>query len=632
MRGVLALVLAGAIGLALSAQVAPVRPSRSAPPPLPNSLEHVDAVVTDQQGHPITDLKIDDFSVIEDGNATPVVTLAFAGAGGTDRSNPAVVPVASRADEENESGRDGARVFAIFLDEYHVAPGPEADRARELAAGFLRSLGPRDLAVVVKPLDSLLTLRLTHDRDELLRAVDSFEGRKDDYTPKNSFEKNYLTAAPSRNESVRSQIVASALDALTTHVGRLRPGRKTILVVSEGFMRPPRRRDDPLPTVESILRTANRTGVSIYAIDPQALAASGSNAPGDVDADAGAARDVLRTLTGETDGRFSFEPADISTAVPRMMADASAFYVLAFRPAHPTELRTLHPVEVRVKRPNAVVHARRGYWSASPDDLLRARTELRASIPVPPPQPMRHASALIHPWFGVARGTRDPSAGGGSSAMEVSFVWEAVPPIPGERIRVGPPALVSLKATRMTDGLVVFEGDVRPSNVGDDGLNEQPREAMFVSPPGRLLVEARIQDAEDHVLDTDVRDLIVGGLAGPVEIGTPQVFRAESQREFRVLDADPDAAPVAVRDFLRSDHLLIRIPVYGVESASEVTAALGSKGSAMRDLPIALIPGTSIYRVDFPLAGLVVGEYAVKIVAKTAAGDASDTVAFRVVP
>jgi len=307
MRGVLVLAFAGGLGLAASAQVAPVRPPRSAPPPLPSTLERVDAVVTDQRGHPITDLKAEDFSIVEDGNTTPVVTATFSAAAG-DQSSAPVLPVSSRGDEENESSREGARVFAIFLDEYHIAPGPEADHAREIAAGLLRSLGPRDLAVVVKPLDSLLTLRLTHDRDELLRAVESFDGRKGDYTPKNDFEKNYLTAAPSRNESVRSQIVASALDALTTHVGGLRPGRKTLLVVSEGFMRPPRRRDAPLPSVESILSTANRSGVSIYAIDPQALAAD-PNDP--VDADAAAARDVLRTLTSETDGRFIFEPAEI---------------------------------------------------------------------------------------------------------------------------------------------------------------------------------------------------------------------------------------------------------------------------------------------------------------------------------
>ena len=63
------------------------------------------------------------------------------------------------------------RLVAIYLDEYHITAGADADRAREALTAFLdRELGPRDLIVVMKPLDSLYSIRLTEDHDEIGRA------------------------------------------------------------------------------------------------------------------------------------------------------------------------------------------------------------------------------------------------------------------------------------------------------------------------------------------------------------------------------------------------------------------------------------------------------------------------------
>jgi hypothetical protein len=313
------------------------------------------------------------------------------------------------------------------------------------------------------------------------------------------------------------------------------------------------------------------------------------------------------------------------------MADASAYYVLAFHPAHPTEFKAFHPVELRVARANVTMHARRGYWSASADDLLLARTETRAALPRPPPQPMRHTSPLIHPWFGVERG----SGGQGEidGRVQVSFVWDPVPPVPGDRARTGPPTLVSLKAMNAIDGSTVFAGTVRPSTAGSSSSLDAPVEANFDVKPGRLLVQIAIQDADAHLLDTDVRDVIVGGLPGPVEVGTPEVLAARSAREYRELGADRSAVPVGTRDFTRDERLLIRVPVYGRDPSIEVTATLASKlGSAMRSLTATPVPDTWLYEIDLPLAGLAAGEYSIQIAATGNTGNSHDAVSFRVIP
>src|SRR3954467_17185 len=96
----------------------------------------------------------------------------------------------------------------------------------------------------------------------------------------------------------------------------------------------------------------------------------------------------------------------------------------------------------------------------------------------------------------------------------------------------------------------------------------------------------KTEEAGARGLDTDVRDLVVGAFSDPVTIGTAQVFRARSAREYREIVADPAAAPVAARQFSRADRLLIRVPVYASGVSPSVSARLVSRfGSALRDLP-----------------------------------------------
>jgi hypothetical protein len=173
---------------------------------------------------------------------------------------------------------------------------------------------------------------------------------------------------------------------------------------------------------------------------------------------------------------------------------------------------------------------------------------------------------------------------------------------------------------------------VTPSNGGGSiGVSDRS-EASFELPPGRVLVQMKIQDAGARVLDTDVRDLIVGTFKGPMTVGTAEVYRARSARELRSISADPSAAPVAARQFSRADTLLIRVPVSASGEQPTVTARLVSRfGSALRDLPAARGAG-NLYEIDLPLASLATGEYAVEVNATAAGKTARETVPIRVTP
>ena len=130
------------------------------------------------------------------------------------------------------------------------------ERAREVIAQFVeRELGPRDLLVVMKPLDSLLAIRLTSDRDAAQKVIATLEGRRDDLTPREGYERNSMVGSPQRIQTLRTQIAISALNALAVQLGTLNNLRKTLIVVSERLDHAPRGRgQERLATVEGLVR------------------------------------------------------------------------------------------------------------------------------------------------------------------------------------------------------------------------------------------------------------------------------------------------------------------------------------------------------------------------------------------
>lgn len=604
-----------------------------ASPPSP-PLAHIAVTASDARGRVVADLRSEEVEIVQGGGPLAVETVRFITADGGADESPA--PIRSRADEQAEAAREGARLFAIFLDEYHVSAGAGVERVREALVRFVeQDLGPRDLVVVVKPLDSLLNLRLTRDHDAVARAIKAFDGRKGDYTPRTAFERDYVAGATARIAALRAQIATSALHAIAVHLGTLSVTRKAIVVVSEGFASGQRRRGDgELPTVDAAIRAAGRSNASFYAIDPGALA-SAAGAPADPAADGSpdssseaSERGTLRRLAAETGGQAIFTPAALAAGLTRVISESTGYYVIAFRRPHdeaPADLGQFHAIQLRATRPGVRLEGPQGYWAPSFEDLMRARAAEQAAAPPPPPELPPRRSPLIRPWFGLARGAE--------GRTRVSFVWEPVAAMPGAPRRAQAPARITLKASQ-ADGTPVFEGTVRSASAFVAGApNDEPSLAVFEAPPGRLRVQMTIEGADKRLLDTDVREVVVGALAGPVALGTAEVLRAQSARLYRALEADPGAAPVAAREFSRAERLLIRVRAYAALGAPEVSARLLSTlGSAMRDLPVTRGPGPDLHQVDLPLAGLAAGEYRIELVVRSGGGEAAQAVTFRVMP
>ena len=282
----------------------------------------VDAIVTDKHGAPIAQLLPQDFTVLENGVEQKIDRVEW-------RTNtpPAVGPIAPPSeirndeDERRAAKEPGTRLVAIYLDEYHVSAGPSTERVRVAVSRFIdEQIRPGDLLVVMKPLDHLTEIRFTRDRDAARQSVSSFTGRRNDYTPRNTFEEQYLGKSPAAARAARAQIVMSGLRALATRMGELDGGLGGIVLMSEGFTTDvPRGRERRLPDLPGLVRAASRFRVLLYAFDPGDAASSfPAAADGDADVESSA---VLQGLARQTGGDGLPAGQDLGPAFQRVSRD-----------------------------------------------------------------------------------------------------------------------------------------------------------------------------------------------------------------------------------------------------------------------------------------------------------------------
>lgn len=606
-------------------------------------------VVRDAGDRPVATLTAEDFDVtsVTDGGAPiRVLDARFISARQSASSAGAAPSGAARTTDAADGADDattpepGAHLFALFLDEYHVAAADSA-RVRALLEDFIqRHTSPRDWFLVVKPLDPLLALSPTRGPASALSAVASFEGRLGDYVPRSAFERELIAADPVRIDRARARIATSAVQAIATRLGQLGATRKAFLIVGQEIvgqefdpLRALGRLGEPLPAIDAIVRAAERGSVSISTLDPRAMphtpspallqssqrtrvAPSRGRGVDATDATVSAPETHFAQLVRLTDGRTIRAPFD--GGLSGLAADLGDYYVLTLRGADDGQY---HPVDVRLARPGLYARARPGYWAPSAEALARASRDAAARPTRPALLPLR-SSSLIVPWFGQERIDADRT--------RVTFVWDVAPRRAGDRARGLPPSRVVVSA-KAADGTTLFDGTVQALSSGMSTVSA----VAFEARPGRVRLQMSIQDASAHELDTDVREVVVSAFGGTVGLGTPRVFRARTAREYNALTRDPAAAPSASRTFARTERLLFRVPLHTTAGAAApvVSAALVTRsGHVMRGVPALYISDSSVVSTDLPLAGLAAGEYVVRWLASIDSDEARETVSFRVTP
>ncbi len=636
----------------------------------------VDVIISDKNGNPVGDLQPADFDVSEDGKPQKIDTfkLIKLDGGRTDSIKEPPKEIRNDYDEESEAARDDVRLFAIFLDDYHVRRGASMAVRGQLMQFIETQMGPSDMVGLMYPLEATASVRMTRNHSAVARGLSQFLGRKYDYQPKNQFEETYAHYPADTVEKIRNQVSLSALKALIIHMGSLKEGRKSLILVSEGYtsLLPPQMRsaDAQLPgfgansdpnagvgninedraqwtagldmdsDLREVFNTANRNNVAIYAVDPRGL-------PGfefDINEGVGlqtdskylqSTMDTLRLLAENTDGRAIVNRNDIAGGMKQITRDSSAYYLIGYNSLQTPSDGKFHEIKVRVKRPGVQVRSRKGYWALNQEEVKRATAPKAPALPKPVEVALNAAvsrsssASVMRSWVGMSRGE--------NGKTRVTFVWEPLPKLPGDRPREEP-ARVSLTAIA-PDGSPYFRGRVPEvaaapvSGTAPAAANRAPSRITFDVVPGRMQLRVSVEGSASQVLDTETREMSVPDLtsAQPM-LGTAAILRARTAREFQQLRTDGNAIPAAGREFSRIEHLLIRVPTYGPGDAPPALNVhlLNRAGQAMSELKAEPAPAPGEQQIDCPLASLPPGEYVVQIKMGDQDGAAAELIGFRI--
>jgi VWFA-related protein len=637
----------------------------------------VDVIVSDNKGNPVLDLKPEEFSVFEDGKPQKIESFSVVKIDPLDQTEgPTNADIRNSSDEEREAARPEVRLFVILLDDYHVRRGNDMAVRKPLIDFIENQLAPADMVAIMYPLTPVGDILFSRSRSKLISAIQNFEGRKFNYTPRNTFEEQYAQYPATTVERIRNQVTMSALKAAAMRMGALREGRKSIIFVSEGFTAalPPQLQDpnaafpgfgnpnrrnpqaqnddrynmqamqDMFTDMREVFDIANRQNTSIYAVDPRGLGAFEYNINenvGIVQDGAGlkSSIDTLHTLANNTDGRAIVNRNDLAAGMKQIMRDSSGYYLIGYTSQRAPTDGKFHEIKVTVKRRGTDVRARKGYWALSKEDVARATAPPK---PEPPAAVMKALSSLAAPrggrparfWIGTARGDAGMS--------RVTIAWEPT----ANGAADGPVEVAASVAVSVfsREGKPLYKGKAgeaggKAAETGTAGKSEttpavaasRGGSVSFEAPPGQIQIRMNIEGERGQILDSETRELTVPDYTVmTVILGTPRFYRGRTVRELQTIRANAASVPTVDREFSRSERILIRVDAYAPGGlAPDVTAKLLNRnGSAMSEMKFNAVDG--MFETELPLSALAAGEYLLEITAKGLAGTSQDTVAFRV--
>jgi len=358
----------------------------------------VDAIVIDKMGRFVSDLRADEFEVLEDGKPQTVSGFSMVNVA-TNRDLPPVQagrPIQVDT-QSNDRGFDG-RLYLIVLDDLHIT-ALRSNAARVIAKQFIeKNVAPGDLAAVITTSGARSAAQgFTSNRALLLQVVQRCVGRKVispalaglsmDGTPEAA---NPEAAKPERMFNARSSL--ETLSQMAAYAATVRNRRKAMVLIGEGIDYQFGSQDDESRELRdqyrSFVGAANRANLIVYSFDPRVYTQGGddmvdvaSTPPGDMEAGQEklkttalqdtlrASQDNLRALSVETGGFAVVASRGFLGAFDRIKVENSNYYMLGYTPTNQAQDGKYREIEVRVKRTGLVVQARKGYTALSSSRL-----------------------------------------------------------------------------------------------------------------------------------------------------------------------------------------------------------------------------------------------------------------------
>lgn len=428
--------------ISTSAQTAAQKPSPTPSPAVPEveqdvvhittNLVQIDVLVTDKDGNQVTDLRANDFELLQDGKPQKITSFSYVNTAPA----PQTAPLVPKGNSNNavvsppvrvRPGNPGRLITFIVDDGNCAASHLGMIAAEEGLEKFVKEqMQPDDLVAVYQTrAGSSVFQQYTSDKALLLRAIRKIRW----YPPTGTCAFNDGSFSPaagsstesederrrreSAEDSTRNNQVVGTIGVLRYAIKGLAKvgGRKLMFLLSDGL--PLRGRNGEILSARDVLQDvtdlANRASVVINPIDVRGVYSSAiieardevltkedPNASDKVigtrTADTITAHEGLFFLADETGGRFYTNSNFLDVPLRRALNLEKGYYLLGYQPDEGTfKGRQFHKIKVRLNRPELRVVSRAGFVGTTEKEM-RAKprsgdSELYEALVAPLPKP-----------------------------------------------------------------------------------------------------------------------------------------------------------------------------------------------------------------------------------------------------
>lgn len=388
------------------------------------NLVQVDAVVTDDKGRVVTNLRPEDFEVQVNGKPQKITNFSFISteapqprppvtevrSAGTNSRPVPIPPVPIRPEQVK-------RTIALVVDDLNLS-FESINQARKALKKFVdEQMQPGDMVAIIRVGSGVGALQqFTSDKRVLYAAIENVKynlsaGRFRSFeTEKRPEVLDAQTKLPSdaTDKGVKKggdpelfredRLVIASLRTVDYVVRGMRelPGRKAVMLLSDGFSL---FSDDDAEksvqlrrAIQRLVDQSGRAGVVIYAMDTRGLVAEGMT-PADAMYGSGSANmsskeimdlarnnrekffralDGLMYLTEQTGGFTVYNSNDLSGGIKKALDDQKSYYLIGFQPEGTTFDQTqscFNHLAVKVKNPSLKVRYRSGFFGVKDEEI-----------------------------------------------------------------------------------------------------------------------------------------------------------------------------------------------------------------------------------------------------------------------
>jgi VWFA-related protein len=391
------------------------------------SIVNVDVLVTDKAGNRVTGLRADDFEIREDGKVQPITNFSeYVAAAASPNVSIESAP-ADATPRPNVAPR-ARRNIIIFIEPSGLPNFRAKELFDSLRALLRKAVGPGDrVAITTWSYPPRVRQGFTDDIAVLTKTLDAIEVEASNAMPSGSAlsgmtpdsadieyqqyihgegDDGFFTSFVAASEQLKQiRQKTAVIESLMQSISGVE-GKKILIMATRRFGMyagaeyfqgtvPGKYRAllDTSKYRQSLIRTANAHGITLYPIDPAGLQWT----PLDASVAAPIASDLARAgfdnlvlanetmalqeVAAETGGLMAWGSKDIAAVLPRIGDDLDAYYSLGYR-AQSTGKDTTREIVVKAKNPAYVVRSRRQFVEKSDQTRMSDRVMAQLFQPV----------------------------------------------------------------------------------------------------------------------------------------------------------------------------------------------------------------------------------------------------------